>query len=825
MLERGELYRTKHDLYSLPDLLNLVVGRLQVVRSGAGFVVAEDRAQPDVFIPAFKLATAIHGDRVVARVEHRPASGNPEGRIVRVLERARSRIVGTYRRSARFAFVEPDDPRLTFDVFVADTGPRAEPGQKVVAEIEDWGDAQKNPEGRVIEVLGFPHEPGVDVLGILHHHGLDPAFPAGVEDAARRLPARISPAEIERRLDLRALLCFTIDPDDARDFDDALSIAPAGGPGGDWEVGVHIADVSHYLEPDGILDREGRTRATSVYLVDRVVPMLPETLSNELCSLNPDEDRLAVSVFATLDARGEVQASRIAATVIRSRARLTYGEAQALLDGEGGNRPADVGAAVRRLRDLSLELRRRRADRGSLDFDLPEAEVVLDADGFPLDIQESVRLESHRLIEEFMLLANEIVARRLQKRRVPALYRVHEEPDPLKLQALRDFAAAFGHVLPPGEVTPRVLQRLLQRVEGRPEEKVLNTIVLRSMKQARYSVDNIGHFGLASECYTHFTSPIRRYPDVVVHRLVKDLDAEAAASEEAKEAARRERADIAIHASARERVAQEAERDSIDLKKVAFMERHLGEIFGGTISGVQAFGFFVRLHRWFVEGLVHVNSIEDDYYMFEERGYALVGRNSGRTFRLGDEVEVRLARVDRDLRRLDFVLAAAAVGRGRRGETATGRGRRGEAATAPRERQETRAGRGRGAGAPARRAAPREDARPQRDGSKRRGAERGRRPGVEPAGSQGSRADRGRGERQGSRDGGRNDRQGGADRSRGERQGSRDRGRPEGQKARTAPTGRGGPPEAGAVRQGGGRERGRRGRGGTRNGPSRGRRR
>jgi ribonuclease R len=714
MRDRGELYRTRNGRYSLPDLLNLVVGRLQVVRSGAGFVVPEDRAQPDVFIPAFKLANAAHGDRVVARVEHRPARESPQGGIVRVLERARSRVVGTYRRSPRFAFVQPDDPRLTFDVFVADAGRRAEPGQKVVVEIEDWGDAQKNPEGRVVEVLGFPHEPGVDVLAILHHHGLDPAFPPEVEEAARRLPARIPSDEIARRLDVRDVLSFTIDPENARDFDDALSIVSAGGAG-DWEVGVHVADVGHYLDPDGVLDREGRARATSVYLVDRVVPMLPERLSNELCSLNPGEDRLAMSVFVTLDARGEIQASRIAPTVIRSRARLTYAEAQTLLDGGAdGGRPPELVAAVRRLRDLSLELRRRRAERGSLDFDLPEAEVVLDADGFPLDIQESVRLDSHRLIEEFMLLANEIVARRLQKRRVAAIYRVHEEPDPLKLQALRDFAAAFGHVLPPGEVTPRVLQRLLQRAEGRPEEKVLNTIVLRAMKQARYSVDNVGHFGLASECYTHFTSPIRRYPDVVVHRLLKDLDAEAAAAEDVKDAARRERGEIAAHASARERVAQEAERDSIDLKKVAFMERHLGETFAGTISGVQVFGFFVRLHRWFVEGLVHVNSIEDDYYLFEEAKYALIGRNTARTFRLGDEVEVTLARVDRDLRRLDFVLApAGAVGGRGREPTARARGPRragrdggadgaGGAAVTPANGARRRRGGGVASGAPGR---------------------------------------------------------------------------------------------------------------------------
>lgn len=668
LVERGALYKVKGQRFARPDRLSLAVGRLQVVKSGAGFVIPEDRAHADVFVPAFKLATAVHGDRVVARIERHTAEGGIEGRIIRVLERARSQLVGTFRRSRRFGFVKPDDPRLTFDVYVSlGDGPRPEEGQKVVVRIDDWGGEGKSPEGTIVEVLGHPDDPGVDVLSIIHHHGLEPEFPPEVEAAASTLPAGIPAGEIERRLDLRETLCFTIDPVNAKDFDDALSIVP-GGQAGDWEVGIHIADVAHYLTPDGVLDEEGRRRATSVYLVDRVIPMLPEKLSNHLCSLNPGQDKLAYSVFVTLDDRAEVQAHRVAETVIRSRARLTYQEAQALL--EGGEPPStrrEIAGAVRRLRDLSQELRRKRAERGSLDFDLPEAEVVLDEEGFPLDIQESVRLDSHRLIEEFMLLANEIVARRAQKRGVPFVYRVHEEPDALKIENLRRFAGAFGYTVPAGEVSPRVLQRLLQQAEGRPEEKVLNTVVLRSMKQARYAVENIGHFGLASECYTHFTSPIRRYPDVLVHRTLKRLDADAAATEEQKETSRRSLARAAEHASARERVAQEAERDSIGLKKVEFMERHLGEVFRGTVSGVQAFGFFVRLDRWFVEGLVHVNTLQDDYYLFQENQYALVGENTRRTFRLGDAVEVQIARVDKEARQIDLMLVES-----RRPEARTG---------------------------------------------------------------------------------------------------------------------------------------------------------
>ncbi|MFN2431917.1 MAG: ribonuclease R family protein, partial [Gemmatimonadota bacterium] len=418
MAARGAVYPTKGQRYALPDRLNLLVGRLQVVKSGAGFVVPDDRAEGDVFVPAFKLETGVHGDRVVVRIEKRPPSGNPEGRIIKILERARTQLVGTFQRSRRFGFVKPDDAKLSFDVYVApDEGPRPEEGQKVLVQIDDWGDAQKSPEGSILQVLGDADEPGVDVLSIIYDHGLQTDFPEAVEHEAERLARGVPAAEVARRLDLRERLCVTIDPADARDFDDALTIEAVGE---DWEVGIHVADVSHYLRPHTALDEEARRRATSVYLVDRVIPMLPERLSNDLCSLNPDEDKLAFSVLVTLDAGGRVQASRIAETVIRSRARLSYQEAQRLLDGETPEaRSGEVGDAVRRLRDLSLQLRRSRAERGSLDFDLPEAEVVLDDEGFPLDIQESVRLESHRLIEEFMLLANEIVAQRAQKRGVP----------------------------------------------------------------------------------------------------------------------------------------------------------------------------------------------------------------------------------------------------------------------------------------------------------------------------------------------------------------------------------------------------------------------
>lgn len=659
MTDEGEIYKIKHQRYALPGQINLVVGRLDSTRKGAGFVVAEQPADtPDLFVPPHRLAGATHRDRVVARIERRRKDGSPEGCIIRVLQRARSDIVGTLRLSRRFGFVTPDNPRLAFDVFVPkDDAGEAAPGDKVVVTIDDWGDGSRSPEGRVTQVLGPPDAPGVDILSIIKTHGLEEEFPSEVEADAGAAAADFA-REAKRRRDLRDLPAFTIDPTDAKDFDDALSVRRLGDD--TFEVGIHIADVSYYVAPDTPVDLEARERATSVYLVDRVIPMLPERLSNDLCSLKPDEDRLTYSVILEIDRDAQVKRYEIAETIIRSRYRLTYQQAQALIHSQPEDtQHKDILFEIQTLWQLAKVLRDRRARRGSLDFDLPEACVELDAEGFPIDIKETVRLDSMRLIEEFMLLANETVASHAAGREIPLIYRVHDSPTSEKVDQIRGFVAALGYRLPSsnGSLKPKVMAELLEQVRGKREEELVNTVVLRSMRQARYEVENKGHFGLASEHYTHFTSPIRRYPDIAVHRMLKRAErGERWTKPDSRQPIINGLERTAEHASVQERLAVEAERDSVDLKKVEFMERHLGDIFKATVSGVTAFGFFVRLDDYFVEGLVHVNELSDDYYEYLENQYALIGRNRGRRFRLADPVKVRVAGVDKELRQIDFEL-------------------------------------------------------------------------------------------------------------------------------------------------------------------------
>jgi ribonuclease R len=659
LTEGGRVYRIKSQRYALPEQINLVVGILDSTRRGAGFVVPEKKkeGEPDIFVPPHKLGGAVHGDRVVARVEGRRERDKPEGQIIQVLERARTRVVGTVQRGKRFGFVVPDNTRLGFDVYVAEGDlEKAREGQKVVVEIEDWGDGSKSPEGRIVEVLGDPDAPGVDILSIIKTHELDQDFPADVERSARAIEADFE-AEAKRRLDLRDKAIFTIDPHDAKDFDDALSIEQLSD--GLFEVGIHIADVSHYVEEGGIIDQEALERGTSVYLVDRVIPMLPEHLSNGLCSLKPDEDRLAYSVVVTIDGQANVRKTAFHETVIRSRFRLTYQEAQEMLESRPPREELkQILWQLQTLGRLAKVLKQKRAARGSLDFDLPEAIVELDDEGFPIDIQESVRLDSMRLIEEFMLLANETVARHASRLEVPLIYRVHDRPAPEKIDRIREFVAVLGYQLPKpkqGRLDPRAFGEVIEQARGKREEELINTVILRSMKQARYQVENIGHFGLAATHYAHFTSPIRRYPDLEVHRTLKKLEAgERWKKDRERQIARLDR--IAEHSSIEERNAVEAERDSIDLKKVEFMERHLGDEFEGKISGVTSFGIFVRLDQYFVEGLIHVHDLSDDYYEFHEDKFALLGRNTGRRFQLADPVRVRVDSVDKDRRQIDFAL-------------------------------------------------------------------------------------------------------------------------------------------------------------------------
>ncbi len=653
-LERtGRVYRVKGGRYAVPDKINLVAGKLATVRSGDGFVTP-DRPGKDLFVPSADLGSAMDGDLVVVRIERRPRGRNPVARVVRVLERAHVRVVGTYRGGPRFTHVVPRNRKVMRDILVpsGEAGEAAD-GDVVLVEITSYGEGRLNPVGAVVRVLGCPGESGVDVLAIVLDRGLPMEFPREVEVEAARVAASKAPSEVESgRTDRRDLHSFTIDPSDARDHDDALSVSPLGE--GFWEVGVHIADVSHYVEEGGLVDGEAWERGTSIYLVDRVIPMLPHVLSSGVCSLTPDEDRYAVSLFVLLDAEGTVHEHRFERTVIRSRCRLDYEQAQAVLDGELGVDP-ETDEALRRLARLAGALRRERLARGSIDFDLPEARVILGEAGDPLDIQRVSRLASHRLVEDMMLLANEIVARVALERELPVLYRVHESPSPEKVEALRAFLSTLGHTLPRREPRPGDFKELLERVEGSPEHSLVSTVVLRSMQRARYSAVNLGHFGLAAERYCHFTSPIRRYPDLVTHRSIVSMLGSAGGTDAGGAA---ELENTARHASEREQVAAEVERESIELKKIEFMRRHLGSSFTGTVSGVTSFGCFVLLDRFFVEGLVHVSALGDDYYEFRDEEYSLVGTRRGRRFRMGDRLKVVVARVDPEERHINFVLVS-----------------------------------------------------------------------------------------------------------------------------------------------------------------------
>jgi ribonuclease R len=659
LLGTGELYRVKGGQFAPPSRINLAVGHLSFIRSGAAFLVNEKAGEEDVFIPASSLSNAYHRDKVVVRIEHR-RGGRSEGRVVRVLDRARTEFVGTARRGPHFLSVSPDDPKFPRDILVrlAEAGD-VRNGEKVLVRVQDWGTDHSNPAGVIAERLGMPGDPGLDVLMIVKHFGLPTEFPEHVEEVAAALPDEVPKDEVATRLDLRDVPTVTIDPVNAKDFDDALSLNE--NEDGTLELGVHIADVSHYVQFEDALDEEACDRGTSVYLVDRVLPMLPEKLSNHLCSLKPGVDRLAMSAIITITPKGRVLGYRIEDTVIRSNRRLTYEEVQGYFDGDPKlhRELEEVAPLLDRLRGLAATLHDKRVKRGALDFDLPESRVVLDEKGLPIDIYKVVRLESHRLVEEFMLLANEVVAQRLKQTKAVTLFRVHEEPREKKLEELQVTLGRFGlslHLDADGKVPPHELQRILFATQDKPEEEIVHTLVLRSLARARYDTLPLGHFGLALKDYTHFTSPIRRYPDLVVHRTLRVLSKRQPKPMDDLARYREWMDKTAIHSSDRERLAEEAERDSVELKKIQFMERHVGDVFGGVITGVEVFGFFVELKDYHVSGLVHVNNMKDDYYEFWEESFALVGSNTGRKFMLGDSVIVRVLAVNKELRQIDFLL-------------------------------------------------------------------------------------------------------------------------------------------------------------------------
>jgi ribonuclease R len=682
----GDIARIRKDRYVLPAEADLVTGKLSIHQAGYGFLVPETPGQPDIFIAAENIGTAMHGDRVVARLArdepYGRIKGRREGRVIRILERAHDTIVGTLQRSRNFYYVVPDDPRFVHDVYVRPearnhgatgssslTGhrPVATVGDKVVVRLYPWESRHVNPEGKIIEVLGPASAPGIDMLSIIRKYHLPAEFPKSVLDEAERIPKTVDAKQVEGREDLRGEFIITIDPDDARDFDDAIHVEKIGSS---WRLGVHIADVAAYVEPGSALDREARQRGNSVYLPDRVIPMLPERLSNGVCSLNPGVDRLTHSVFIHFDKCGVVKSARFVRSVIRSAQRLTYKQAYAILKSP----PRDqLGERLHLAWELAAVLRRKRFEHGALDLDFPEVKVWVDKDGYPVKLERVENDESHQLIEEFMLVANEAVARELKKRAIPTIYRVHENPDPEKLAEYREFVLGFNYRV--GDLASRAeLQRLLSSIRGKPEEQALKIALLKSLKRARYDPRPLGHYGLAKVNYLHFTSPIRRYADLVVHRaLGRDGTALPSASSRAMQRQSRkgtpyhpdvaEIASISEHISATERTAADAETDATQMKKLEFFQRQLDrrnpQIFGATIVDVRNYGLMVELPDALITGLVHVSSLTDDFYLFEPARRQLIGRRSRKRFSVGDEVSVFVVRVDAFKRQVDFAIALA----------------------------------------------------------------------------------------------------------------------------------------------------------------------
>src|SRR6266542_2170364 len=674
-LERaGAIARIRKNRYVLPAEADLVAGKLSIHQAGYGFLTPETPGQPDIFIAAENIGTAMHGDRVVARISRDSPDdrikGRREGRVIRILERAHDTIVGTLQRSPNFYYVVPDDPRFVHDVYVRpvaavyDRRGRGAPkkvrrsqtaatvGDKVVVRLDAWESRHVNPEGEIIEVLGPATAPGIDVLSIIRKYHLPAEFPKDVLDQAERISEQIGARQLEGREDLRKEFIVTIDPDDARDFDDAIHVEKTKNG---WQLGVHIADVAAYVESGSALDREARRRGNSVYLPDRVIPMLPERLSNGVCSLNPGVDRLTHSVFIQFDKNGTAKGARFARSVIRSAHRLSYKQAYAILNSPPRDR---LSQRLHAAWELAQLLRKKRFAHGSLDLDFPEVKVWLDEAGKPARLERVENDESHQLIEEFMLAANEAVARELKNRAIPTIYRIHEDPDPEKLAEYREFVLSFNYKV--GDLTHRgEIQRLLGAIRGKPEEQALKIGLLKSLKRARYFSQPLGHYGLAKPNYLHFTSPIRRYADLIVHRALAQHDGKRGQRIDMSQVA-----SIAEHVSTTERTAADAEIESVRMKKLEFFQRQLDErnpqIFRAAIVDVRNYGMAVELPDALITGLVHVSSLSDDFYLFEPARRQLIGRRSRKRFSIGDGVRVFVVRVDAFKRQVDFAIASDA---------------------------------------------------------------------------------------------------------------------------------------------------------------------
>ena len=658
LIAEGRVFETKKGKLASPKDLQMATGTFIGHARGFGFVTP-DAGGEDIFIPASETMGAMQKDRVLYKMLHKAEKGKKaDGVIVRILERGQQRIVGTFEAGSKgYGFVVADDKKIAKDIFISRENTKgAVTGHKVVVEITDYGEDRRNPEGKVIEILGHINDPGVDILSVIRRYELAVEFPEEVYAEIEHLGTEVAEADKKGREDLRDLLTITIDGADAKDLDDAVSLKRLGN--GNFELGVHIADVSHYVRENTALDKEAYARGTSVYLVDRVIPMLPHKLSNGICSLNPHVDRLALSCLMEVNGRGEVVSHRILESIINSDYRMTYTAVREILeDGTPAllEQYAEILPMLEDMEELRQILGEKRRKRGSVNFDLPESKIILDENGKPIDIKPYEKSIATNMIEEFMLVCNETIAENSFWQEMPFMYRSHQEPDEDKLEKMEQFLRGFGYYLrkKDGEIHPRELQKVLQKAEETDEERIITRMVLRSMMQARYTAENGGHFGLAAKYYCHFTSPIRRYPDLEIHRMIKKM-LHGELDEKASAYYRRKLPDWAKHCSKQERVAEDAERDTDALKKVEFMEDKVGQIYEGIISGVTNWGIYVELPNT-IEGMVALSQMDDDYYEFDEKKMLVFGKRTKKSYRLGDKVVVSVAKVDRMMGTIDFV--------------------------------------------------------------------------------------------------------------------------------------------------------------------------
>ena len=657
--EDGYIVRTKKGRIMSPNTMGLFVGKFVSHRKGFGFVESDEEFTQDLFIPASDINGALHNDRVMAEIVT-PATDErrAEGKIIKIIKREVTRVVGLFQENKSFGFVVPDDKKFNQDIFIPKryfSG--AKNDDKVVCEITVWPQENRKPEGKIVEVLGKKGERGVEIDSIVRAHGLPEEFPKKVIDEANHVAEQDLEEEIARRVDFRDLDIFTIDGEDAKDLDDAISIELLYN--GNYKLGVHIADVTHYVREKNKLDKEALKRATSVYLVDKVIPMLPKQLSNGVCSLNPFEDKLTLSCIMEIDSNGKVVKSDICESVIKSKARMTYTEVSDILEKDDEKLKQTFSSLVEdfvNAEKLARILMKRRERRGSIDFDFPESKIILNSNGEVVDIKPYERRISNKMIEEFMLVANETVAEHFYWLQLPFVYRIHETPSGEKMEDLSKFIATFGYHLKGDleEIHPKEIQGVIKKIKGTKEEEAISTIMLRSMKQAKYSPQCVGHFGLAAKYYCHFTSPIRRYPDLQIHRIIK---------EQLNNKINNKRQDQLAHiveyastqSSERERAAELAERDVHDFYKAMYMADKIGQEFDGVVSSVTSFGMFVELDNT-VEGLIRLANMRDDYYIYNQETYSIIGERSKKTFRIGDTVRIKVENVNVDFREIDFSL-------------------------------------------------------------------------------------------------------------------------------------------------------------------------